>query len=259
MKPQRNSLLITFTLILSLKCFADDSITITYGNEYKPFAWGEKDIALGVQKDFVDIILGEKLGLKVNHEVCPWKRCQLLVKEGKKDGFFTVATHKRAEYTIKSSIPFYETQFVIHTSKLNPHLERLKAVRSLEDLEKMHDLAHIHMLGSGWHEQALKNMKNVKTIVDSAAIPTMLKLLRADVYIEHSAMLRYQANEKGILTELLSLDENPIINLGWYIFISKKSKHQPLMPKINKMLETLQASGELHTMKMEIFKKYGMM
>ncbi len=257
MKQNLTSLSIIFFITFSVNCFADNSITITYGSQYKPFAWGKNGVAYGVQKDFVDKILGEKLGIKVIHEVCPWKRCQLYVREGVKDGFFTVSTPERAEYTIKSSIPFYETEFVMHTSKRNRNVEQLKTIKSLKDLEKMHDIEHIHMLGSGWHEKALKNMKNVVTTVDASTIPSMLTLLRADVYIEQSEMFRYQAKVNGVLEEILTLDETPIKKLGWHIFIGKNSKYQSLMPKINEMLEKLQASGELEKIKVEIFKKHG--
>lgn len=257
MKQNVNFLSIIFLITFSVNCFADNVITITYGSKYKPFAFGNNSVAYGVQKDFVEKILSEKMGIKVNHEAYPWRRCQKYVREGIKDGFFTVATAERAEYTIHSSIPFYETNFVMHTSKRNRNVARLKTVKSLKDLEAMHGIKHIYMLGSGWHENALKNMKNVITTPDASTIPLMLALQRADVYIEQSEMFRYQAKEKGILDELLTLNEPPMKKLGWHIFIGKKSKHQSLMPKINDMLEQLQASGELEKIKMEIFKKYG--
>ena len=179
-----------------------------------------------------------------------------MVREGKVDGFFTVATPARAEYTI-SSLPFYETHFVMHTSKHNQNVARLKTVKSLKDLEKLHNIRHIYMLGSGWHENALKNMKNVTKNVDASTIPIMLKRQRADVYIEQSEMFRYQAKERGVLEEILTLNEFTMKKLGWRIFIGNKSKHQHLIPEINAMLEKLRASGELEKIKSDIFKNNG--
>ena len=121
----------------------------------------------------------------------------------------------------------------------------------------MPNIRHIHMLGSGWHMNALKNMKHVFTITDASNIPMMLKLLRADVYIEQDEMFRYQATRAGIIDELLTLKEPSIRKLGWHIFISERSKYQDLMPKINEMLSTLQASGELEKIKQDLFLKYG--
>ena len=118
------SIILTFSF--SVNSFTKDAITITYGANYKPFAWGGKGVPFGVQKDFVEEILAKKLGVKVINESCPWARCQKLVKEGLKDGFFTVPTQERAKYTITSSQPFYETHFVMHTSKKTTILNSLK-------------------------------------------------------------------------------------------------------------------------------------
>ncbi|NRA15566.1 MAG: transporter substrate-binding domain-containing protein [Oceanospirillaceae bacterium] len=253
------SLLLTIALCLSFSfdSFAEDAIRITYGSYYKPFAWGEEGVPYGVQKDFVEEILGKRLGIKVIHEACPWARCQALVREGSRDGFFTVPTPERAQYTKTSSLPFYETHFVMHTSKNNPNIKQLKAITSLKDLEKIQNLMHIHMLGSGWHINALKNMKNIITIPDASNIPMMLKLLRADVYIEQAEMFRYQAKKAGVLDELVTFNEPSIRKLGWHIFIGNKSKYQYLIPKINQILESLRASGELEKIKHQIFLKHG--
>lgn len=257
MKRMLTLLIISFSILFPTNIFAEHTLTITYGSKYKPFAWGENGIPYGIQMDFVEEILSKRMGIKVKHEVYPWKRCQKYVREGEKDGFFTVPTPVRAEYTIKSTIPFYKTHFVMHTSKKNPNIERLKKVKSLADLEKMNDISHVYMLGSGWHENALKNMKTIHKIPNASKIPLMLTTLRADVYIEQTSMFLYQAKKLNISEQVLTFNEPSIRELGWHIFIGKKSKHQSLMPKINKMLETLQSSGELEKIKLEIFKRYG--
>lgn len=110
-------ILFVFCISVSSTCIAQKTITIIYGSDYKPFAWGEEGVPLGVQRDFVEEILAVRLGINVIHETCPWARCQVLVEQGVKDGFFTVPTAQRATYTITSKLPFYETHFVMHSSK----------------------------------------------------------------------------------------------------------------------------------------------
>ena len=251
--------LMVFILCISfgVDSFAEDAITITYGSDYKPFSWGEKEVPHGVQTDFVEEILGKRMGINVNHEAYPWKRCQTYVRSGRKDGFFTVPTPARKEYTIISSVPFYETHFVLHTGRNNPNIKQLKTVTSLKDLEQMHEIKHVYMLGSGWHENALKNMKIVYEIPDASKVPLMLMTLRADVYIEQAEMFGYQAKELGVFDDVLTLNKPSIRKLGWHIFIGKKSKYQSLMPKINEMLKKLRMSGELEKIKMGIFKRHG--
>lgn len=251
--------LLFFSLLLSISLdgHAERVLTITYGADYKPFAWDDYGVAFGIQRDFVDAVLSKRMGLEVKHESCPWKRCQELVRKGKKDGFFTVPTPEREEYTIASSQPFYETHFVMHTGKDNPHLEQLKQVKTLEDLEQMPDISHVHMLGSGWHDEMLKNMAKVQKNVDAAKIPLLLAYNRADLYIEQAEMFRYQARQAGVLDELETLREPSIRRLGWHLFIAKDSPFAELMPQIDATLKAMRESGELDQIKESLFTEYG--
>jgi len=233
-----------------------DTIVITYGDFYKPFAWGEKGQALGVQVDFVEEILVKRLGYKVRHEACPWKRCQKMVREGSRDGFFTVSTPERAEYTVKTEIPFYRTSFVLHTGKNNPKLSLIKTIRNIEDIKKYPQIRHIHMFGSGWHELHLKNLKFVSEIKNAAMIPQMLATGRADLYIEQAEMFRYQVRELGLSDEVITIPA-PLREMGWHLFIRKDSEWVKIMPQLNRELKKLQRSGELNRIKNRLFKKYG--
>lgn len=250
--------LVLIIIYFSSYCMAQDTITIVYGSQYKPFSWGGEDlVAHGVQRDFVEEILVKRMGLKVKHEAYPWKRCQLLVKNGEKDGFFTVPTRERKYYTIMSSVPFYKTRFVMHTGRNNPNIEKLKSVTSIADLERMPDLKHIHMRGSGWHIENLKKMKHVDEITDATKIPLLLKLQRYDVYIEQEEMFRYQAKELGILQDIVTFEKPTMNVVGWHIFIGKNSRYKSIIPQINSMLSKLHESGELDKIKHEIFRKNG--
>ncbi len=235
----------------------DDAIVVAFGNGYEPFAWGEGALVKGVQVDFVREILEKRMGLRVVTRGCPWKRCQKLVRTGKMDGFFTVPTERRARYTRKSSIPFYETHFLMHVSVDSKVAKDLRRVRSLEDLENMPHIRHIYMHGSGWHENALKKMKHVITVPDASVIPRMLALGRADVYIEQDEMFRYQARAAGVLDRLSTIEDPVIKKVKWHLFIGNKSKHVSVMSEVDRVLETLEATGELEKIKQELFRKYG--
>ena len=236
---------------------ASEPLTVAYGADYRPFAWEQDGEPLGVQRDFVEEVLVQRAGLVVKHVACPWKRCQKSVRDGALDAFFTVPTVQRAEYAIATSVAFYHTHFVMHTGKTNPYLDRLKSVSTIEDIESLPNLRHIHMLGSGWHEQALINMKNVNQINDATRIPLMLAYDRADLYIEQREMFRYQAERLGVIDRLVTIEEPSIRALGWHLFIAKNSDGASLIPKINKVLSKLKASGELEQIKQTLFAKYG--
>lgn len=118
-------------------------------------------------------------------------------------------------------------------------------------------LRHVHMLGSGWHEAALKDMRRVERVIDAARIPQMLAMQRADVYIEQLEMFRFQAQEQGLLNEVISFPEISMRKVGWHLFFSKKSKHRGLLPKIDEVRHQMKASGELEQVKRDIFQRNG--
>ncbi len=246
-------------LYLPFNCMAEETLSVTYGADYKPFAWGDNTVAFGIQKQFVEEVLVKRLGINVIHEACPWARCQALVKAGQKDAFFTVPTIERADYTEKTTLPFYSTRFVMHTSKHNPHIDRLNQIKRLEDLEAMPEIRHIYMLGSGWHDQALKNMQDISRIRDATKIPLLLTLNRADLYIEQAEMFRYQTKELGLQDKLLTFESPVIETLNWHLFIGKKSSKLSLLSNINQALTEMEESGELETIKQSLFKQFGVL
>ena len=238
------------------RCAAEE-ITIVYGDAYKPFSWGSGFDAKGVQRDFVQRILVDKLGLQVRHEVLPWRRAQIYVRNGERDGFFTVSTQERLSYTEATTLPFYETSFVMHTARSNPRARTLQSVKSLQDLKALPELRHIHMLGSGWHEAALKGLPHVAQATDASRIPAMLAQQRADVYIEQAEMFRFQAEEQGLLGQIVSFSDAPMHRVSWHLFFGKNSPHRDLLPRINELLRKLKASGELDRIKREVFERNG--
>lgn len=243
-------------LTLSPLLTANGAMTVVYGADYKPFAWGDEQQAFGIQKDFIEAVLEKEMGLAVKHEACPWARCQILVKQGLKDAFFTVSTLERSEYTKSSTLPFYQTHFLMHTREGNPNIPKLEQVSSLEDLESLSSIRHIYMLGSGWHDNKLKNMQLINRLKDATKIPLMLELGRADLYIEQEEMFRYQAKELGVSRSMRTLTFPVMQVMNWHLFIGKKSPYLSLLPEINQTLKRLHESGELENIKRRIFKQY---
>lgn len=239
-----------------MSCSFAGPITIVYGEGYAPFAFSENDNAVGIQKDFVEEILVKRLKLNVKHEICPWRRCQSLVKDGRRDGFFTVSTPERLKYTDKNTVPFYQTSFLLHTQKNNPFLESLKNIKSLKELKSIESLKHVHMLGSGWHEHNLKGFKNITTLKDTQDIPLFLSKGRADIYIEQDKVFKYQLAAQGLQNKLVTLNDPVIEKLGWHLFIGKHSKHRDIIQKVDTLLLSLRDSGELEKIKEKIFSKY---
>ncbi|MDM7859810.1 transporter substrate-binding domain-containing protein [Alteromonas sp. ASW11-36] len=251
-------ILICLTILIS-PVSASEVLKIAYGDGYAPFAWMGERQAKGVQIDFLDEILVQRLGFEVHHVACPWKRCQRLVENAELDGFFTVPTDSRAEYTEKTKSPFYTTNFLIHTKKDHPLLCEFQSIRSLEELLQMQGLRHVFMRGSGWHEQNLAGLKNITQVADAAVIPKLLVQNRADLYLEQAEMFKYQASQLGLQDQLVSLSSPVIKRQGWHLFIGKSSLHVGIVAQVDSLLEDMQSTGELEQLRRIIFARYGIL
>ena len=236
-----------------------NEIIIGFGEAYKPFAWNDHGVSAGIQADFVEEVLVNQLGLKIVRLACPWRRCQQLVKAGEIDGFFTVPTEEREAYTVKTAVPFYHTNFVMHTAVGNPHLAKLKTVKNIADIEKLPEIMHVNMAGSGWHKYELRNVKHRTEVQDALFIPKMLVQKRADLYIEQQEMFHYQARSLGLLDQIVTLQQPVMYKMPWHLFLSKQSPHVMQLDKINQRLQELQQSGELEKIRQTIFKKHGVL
>ena len=250
--------LLFVTLLLGIPAHADDTeIVIGFGEAYKPFAWNDHGVSAGIQADFVEEVLVNQLGLKIVRLACPWRRCQQLVKAGEIDGFFTVPTEEREAYTVKTAIPFYHTNFVMHTAKHNQNLLAFKSAKNLSDIEMLTYVVHVNMRGSGWHNHALRNVKHRTEVQDALMIPKMLVQGRADLYIEQAEMFRYQAKELGLLDDIITIADPVLYRMPWHLFLSTQSPHLSQLDKINQRLQELQQSGELEKIRQTIFHKHG--
>lgn len=248
------------TLLLGIPAHADETeIVIGFGEAYKPFAWNDHGLSAGIQADFVEEVLVNQLGIKIVRLACPWRRCQQLVQAGEIDGFFTVPTAEREAYTEKTAVPFYHTNFVMHTAKSNRNLPAFKSAQNLSDIEMLNYVVHVNMRGSGWHNQALRNVKHRTEVQDALMIPKMLVQGRADLYIEQAEMFRYQAKELGLLDDIITISEPVIYRMPWHLFLSKQSPHVTQLNKINQRLQELQQSGELENIRLRIFTKHGVL
>ena len=106
--------------------------------------------------------------LDIQIEAMPWKRARILVEEYKKsDGYFTAYTKTRIEdlKLVASKKPFYITNIKMHTWKGNPKIAALSQLKNIDDLLKIHDIQHIFLRGSGYHEEQFKDAKSIDDYV----------------------------------------------------------------------------------------------
>lgn len=254
----KSILLALFFIVLCMPYAAESKVlTIAYSDAYPPFASADGSYAQGIQIEILEEIFADQLGYELRHVSCPWKRCQFLVKNGFYDAFFTVITPERLEYSTPISIPVYKTNFVLHTSHDNPNLSSILEVHNLEKLVNSKNVYHVHMLGSGWHEEAFRGLDNVLTVANAASIPLILAQHRADVYVEQAEIFEPQVRKLNLESEIVTLHNNVMKSMGWHLFISKNSDFHVDIEKINDQLLQLQSAGILEEVKNRVFLKYG--
>ena len=227
-----------------------------YAQDYLPFSWSEDDsVAKGVEVDFVNAVLGDKLGMKMTHIVYPWARAQAMVQEGQADIMVTIPNKKRRSYALVSDIPLFSSNFLMHTGVSNPKKSRLSTITNLKDLIKQEDIIHGHIVGAGWHSVKLKGVRSLKIAPSSLQILQLLDRNRIDVYIEQTPLIRYQIKTLGFEGRI---EEIPHIleETHWHICLSKKSSFSGVMPQLNALLVKMKNDGTLLKLQEEVFSQY---
>ena len=72
---------------MTMPVYAGDTIRFVYYNDNAPFGWEENGEMQGIYIDIVNEVFKKRLGIPVEHRGYPWKRAQMMVKNGDADGY----------------------------------------------------------------------------------------------------------------------------------------------------------------------------
>ncbi len=231
-------------------------MTLVYAQGYIPYSWkGDNGKIQGVEIDFVNEIIGKRMGIKVKHEIYPWARSQSRVKAGTADAFVTIPNDNRRQYTQVSNIPFFETKFLLYTGMSNPKKHDLMKIKSLTELLTRDELIHGQIVGGGWHTVHLKGAKQIHEVLNSIQILKMLNRNRVDVYIEQAPLISYEIKKIGFQDKILEIN-NVMDNVNWNLCIGKNSPYIKILPKLNKLMASMKKDGSLAKLREQIFRKY---
>jgi ABC-type amino acid transport substrate-binding protein len=250
------SFLFLFVAFLSTTPFARE-IHIVYANEYQPFSWlDENKQPRGISVDFLEEIFHKRMGLSTRHEVLPWKRAQLDVESQAADVFISIPTEARRKYAEVSALPLFSSKFIIFTGVTNPNIAEIRSIHSVDELISKDHLVNIMIIGGGWHGSHLSKAKHLIQVPHAPKILEMLKLNRADVYVEQEAIMRYQARYLQLESDILAID-NVLDITQWHIHVGKGSPFVEKMPEVNALLQKMEKDGSLKNLQRQIFEKYG--
>ncbi len=253
-------ILVLIPLLFWLGILANNShaqeMTLVYAQGYIPYSWkGDNGKVQGLEIDFVNEIIGKRMGIKVKHDIYPWARSQSMVKAGRADAFVTIPNDRRRQYTQVSNTPFFETKFLLYTGMSNPKKYALMRIKSLSELIKRNDLIHGQIVGGGWHAIHLKGAKQVHEVLNSIQILKMLDRNRVDVYIEQAPLISYEIKKIGFQDKILEIN-NVMDNVNWNLCIGKDSPYVKILPELNKLMASMKKDGSLAKLREQIFRKY---
>ncbi len=253
-------ILVLITQVFWLGLLANNAhaqeMTIVYAQGYIPYSWEDDNGKVqGVEIDFVNEIIGKRMGIKVKHKIYPWARSQSMVKSGSADAFVTIPNDVRRQYTQVSNIPFFKTNFLLYTGMSNPKKHDLMNIKSLAELIRRDDLIHGQIVGGGWHTSHLKGVKQVHEVLNSIQILKMLDRNRVDVYIEQAPLITYEIKKIGFQDKILEIN-TVMDNVNWHLCIGKDSPYIKILPKLNELMASMKKDGSLEKLKEQIFRKY---
>ena len=242
--------------------------TLANAAENRPFVWaddedywpaifrGEDGKPAGIFNDILTEVFA-RLDVPLKKSLYPWKRAQLLVKNGEADGIVTVYTNERKSFAVATR-PIWEIGENLFFRRDNPKACRILKVDSFDDLK---GLTMVETLGSGWTKDnfdahGIKNVIWVPTI-DSAF--SMLAKGRADAFI------MFNLNAYNILSKKRAQETDPaggfhnivaitpaFTKLPFRLLIRKDSPFAGRIGDINKVLEDMETDGAFQ----RIRKKY---
>lgn len=246
----RATALTTLSVLLSISsvAYGEEQMKMTYFNNFPPFSWSAEDGTMkGILVDVMDQFVGEEMGIPLSHQGFPWARAQQMVKEGDADGFVTVPTPARQEYTDTGKEEVIMSKMVIFVKKGSSKAEEIRAAKGLSDLK---ELSIIDYVGNGWGDKNLEGFKrHLAPKMDN--VFQMLVGDRGDLCITDSVVGWYTIKQLGLQDKIeempLVLDQVPFV-----LCVRKGSKYSDIVEKLDAALKEARETGKLQ----QIYDRY---
>ncbi|MET1254158.1 substrate-binding periplasmic protein [Aliikangiella maris] len=223
------------------------TLKMVYYEAFAPFSWRENGNMKGILIDIIDAAVVYKLKIPVSHTGLPWVRAQSLVKNNLADGFITVPTAERRQYTYVNATPVANWEVTLMTRKDHPKIEELKQVGTPLQLKGFRVGTN---LGNGWAKENLSQIE----LIETRTVEQLLQMVvanRIDVIIHGRLEEAYYSQKLGYNNELVILP-NSFTIVPFNLCISKSSHYADIIEKFESVIIEMHENGELK----EIITKY---
>ena len=239
-------------LLLLIGAFASGSRPFIWvdDEDYWPAIYRSGEGApAGIFNDILTEVF-KRLGIPLKKAVYPWKRAQMMVKNGEADGMVTVYTKERAAYTVATE-PIWKIGETLFFRRDNPRACEILKVNSFED---MRSFTLVDIQGAGWTEEQYRihGIKNVIWVPDADSALNAIAAGRADIFIMFDLnaykLLAQKRAQKGPLAEgfqnIITIMPT-FAKLPFRLLIRKDSPYASLVDDINRVLEEMKRDGTM--------------
>ena len=200
---------------------AQNVFRIVYANNWNPISYVENGQTKGILPDRVEYLLGQIMGLPVEHIAVPWGRAQKMVREGSADAFITTVTPERLTYSTPTQDSLFHVPFVLTTLKGSFSDQRLK---SPDNLIPVMGATFCDVLGNGWATQFYQNKPvNVHYAPTIEECLKMLRVGRVSGIIHAQAVIKHYADIMGLHNEIHIFPTPAQSSPSFPILVSNKS------------------------------------
>lgn len=237
--------------------FAEDARPVVrwgYMNDAEPINWLENGQPKGIEVEIVQECM-DRLGIRVIHEFYPWKRAQMLLRDGSLDGIMTTPTSERFGYAVfgrEITYPLYKSLFI---RRGNSELET--TVRGFTRLENLKPWRLIDYTGNGWAAEYMKKEDGyaIDYVTRFDQIPKLLAAGRYPLCICNASFMRWWGTKLGVMSEMQEIEVDWPNTRAYYVFmVSRKSPwmNKGLVRALDDEIRKMKASGKWAA----ILKKY---
>ena len=232
-------LLLLIFLLFPTLATAADPMHFVYYDSYRPRSWDDNGKMHGILVDIIDEAIGKRLGIPVTHTGYPWKRAQLMVREGAADAFVTMPTQERRTYTVIGEEPVIKFALRIVTRKNH---QQAKEMASITSVEQLRDYKVADYLGNGWAKRNLKEV-NVQWLTKSDKIFPFLIDERADIIVASKRTI-YEMKRLGYDSQLKVLS-NKLSSVSFHMCVGKNSPYKDRLNDFDYIIREMHEDGTI--------------
>lgn len=247
MKRMR-SLLLLLLVAFSLQAHETKPLVLVHAF-FEPFIWTESDKSRGLYVDVLHEVATKRMGVEVQFQEMPWRRAQLHVRSGNADGFITVITQERLQYTVANSVPIAQTDVGLYTYIEHPRLAQMRNIQRIEQLRGYQLLTY---LGNSW---AAENLADMSVDIGGDSIAKVLQKLaekRGDLFVHGVEITEFQIRRLNLQERVIRVGNTSLGKVDYHLMLGQHSAFRSRMAEFDQHMRTLYTDGTFQA----IWKKY---